>query len=436
MKNKIYKSLLLGISSAVVASASYALITPANKVKSADIDLFSNNRFFLQRANTFDNGFGLDENKSDESSEFNSIEHIIKSGENLSSIFSKLNLSKSDLHKIIRSDKKGKEFKTITSGKTLEVTTTRTGELKKISYKKSAMETVTATRDDFGFKVEISSKKINKEISSAIGTIHSSLYLDGKESGLPDKIIMQLADIFAWDIDFALDIHENDNFAVLYERHFVDGKEIAAGDILAAEFVNKGKTYQAVRYEDKQGNINYLTPDGRGMRKAFIRTPVDFIRISSPFDLKRKHPVLNRIRAHKGVDYAARTGTPVKSTGDGKITFQGRQNGYGRVVIIQHGKRYSTLYAHLSAFSKNYKQGSNIRQGDTVGYVGQSGLASGPHLHYEFRVDGEHRDPLTVALPDSTPIDSSSLAHFLSTTQPLMAELNQVKATILVANKQ
>ena len=316
----------------------------------------------------------------------------------------------------------------------LQVKTTDTGELKQIAYQKNALETVTATRENDIFNVEISSKQIEKQVSSAQGTIHSSLFMDGKEAGLPDKIIMQLADIFAWDIDFALDIKENDSFTVLYEKLYVNDEEVGTGNILAAEFVSQGKTYKAVRYEDQQGHANYFTPEGNGMRKAFIRTPVDFARISSPFNLKRRHPILNRIRAHKGVDYAAKTGTPIKCTGDGKIIFQGRQNGYGRVIIVQHGKRYSTLYAHLSAFSKRYQKGSQVRQGNTIGYVGQSGLASGPHLHYEFRVDGQHRNPLTVALPNSAPVDNSLLADFKATTQPLLAQLDQVRSSMLAHN--
>ncbi|MGR9046791.1 MAG: peptidoglycan DD-metalloendopeptidase family protein [Gammaproteobacteria bacterium] len=435
MKNRIYKSLFLGISSAVVASASYALIAPENKVSSADIDAFTHHTFLITQPNAIDDQLLFEPEKGLETAEFNSIEHIIQSGESLSTIFSKLNLSKSDLHQIIHANEAGRQLTSIASGKTLHVKTTSTGELKQISYQKNALETVTATRENDTFNVEISSKQTEKQVSSALGTIHSSLFLDGKEAGLPDKIIMQLADIFAWDIDFALDIKENDSFSVLYEKLYVDGEEIGTGNILAAEFVNQGKTYKAVRFEDKQGNANYYTPEGNGMRKAFIRTPVDFARISSPFNLKRKHPILNRIRAHKGVDYAAKTGTPIKCTGDGKIIFQGRQNGYGRVIIVQHGKRYSTLYAHLSAFNKRYKKSSQVRQGDIIGYVGQSGLASGPHLHYEFRVDGQHRNPLTVTLPNSAPVDKSLLADFKATTQPLLAQLDQLRTTMLAQSQ-
>ena len=434
MKNRIYKSLFLGIGSAVVATASYALIAPENKVNSADIDAFTNNALVVAPL-TLTEKFIYESGDREKSSRLKSIEHVIKPGESLSSIFSKLNLSKSDLYRIVHANETGRQFTTIASGKTLLIKTTPTGILKQIAYQKNALETLTATRKNDTFNVEISSKQTEKEVSSAFGTIHSSLFVDGKAAGLPNKVIMQVADIFAWDIDFALDIKENDRFNVLYETLHVDGEAVGTGNILAVEFVNQGKTYKAVRYEDKQGHANYYTPEGNGMRKAFIRTPVDFARISSPFNLKRKHPILNRIRAHKGVDYAAKTGTPIKCAGDGKIIFRGRQNGYGRVIIVQHGERYSTLYAHLSAFNKHYKKGSQVKQGAIIGYVGQSGLASGPHLHYEFRVDGQHRNPLTVALPNSAPVGKPLLADFKATTQPLLAQLDQAKETMLAQNE-
>ena len=417
----------------MVASASYALIAPENKVNSADIDVFTDSAMLIAPPHSFSGQFNYASEEKIEATELKSIEHVIQSGESLSSIFSKLNLNKSDLHQILQTKEAAQQFAEITTGKKLKLKTTRDGDLKQITYQKNALETITATRENDTFNVIVSNKQIEKHISSTSGTIRSSLFMDGKEAGLPDKIIMQLSDIFAWDIDFALDIKENDRFAVLYEKLYVGEQEVGTGNILAAEFVNQGKTYKAVRYQDKHGRANYYTPEGLGMRKAFIRTPVDFARISSPFNLKRKHPVLNRIRAHKGVDYAAKTGTPIKCTGDGKIIFQGRQNGYGRVIIVQHGKHYSTLYAHLSAFSKRYKKGSVVMQGTTIGYVGQSGLASGPHLHYEFRVNGQHRDPLTVALPNSAPVNQSLMADFKATTQPLLAQLDQARATTLLA---
>lgn len=432
MKNRIYKSLFLGISSAVVASASYALITPESKVRSADINAFTNNAFLIGTNNPFNDQFAFNFDELGESSDFRSIEHIIERGENLSTIFSKLHLNKSDLHQIIHANEAGREFAMISSGKTLQVKTTHSGELTEISYQKSPIETVKAVRENDSFNVEISSKAIETTTVSTVGTIHNSLFYDGKRAGLSDKLILQLADIFAFDIDFALDIKENDTFSVVYEKHIAEGEEVGSGNILAAEFNNHGKVHRAVRFQDNSGSAQYYRPNGDGLRKAFVRTPVDFIRISSPFNLKRKHPILNRIRAHKGVDYAAKTGTPVKVTGDGKIQFLGRQNGYGRVIIVQHDdNRYSTLYAHLSAFNNRFKQGGIVKQGDIIGYVGQSGLASGPHLHYEFRVNGVHRDPLSVALPNSMPISPSLQGKFKADTKSLIAQLDQARDSLL-----
>lgn len=431
MKNRIYKSLFLGIGSAAVASASYALITPDHTVGSADINMFTEHKTLIASPEPTTEPLMTQPVQTEPPETFNLTEHTIRAGESLSSIFTRLDLNQSDLHKIIHVGEDGAQFSQIAPGKTLQIKTTATGELKQIVYRKNALETVTANRKNDNFDVTISTKKIDKHPTQALGTIHSSLFIDGKAAGLPDKIIMQLAEIFGWDIDFALDIKENDSFAVLYEKRYVEGKEIGAGAILAAEFVNGGKVYKAVRYKNKQGRTDYYTPKGNSLRKAFIRTPVAFARVSSPFNLKRRHPVLNRIRAHKGVDYAAKTGTPVKCTGDGKIVFRGWQHGYGRVIIVQHGKRYSTLYAHLSGFNKRFHKGSSVKQRDIIGYVGQSGLATGPHLHYEFRINGVHRNPLTVALPDSAPLERSSMADFQASTQPLLTQLDHARVAML-----
>jgi murein DD-endopeptidase MepM/ murein hydrolase activator NlpD len=284
--------------------------------------------------------------------------------------------------------------------------------------------------------LQIQSWASNHKTSSAHVTIETSLFLDGLEAGLSKELIMQLIEIFAWDIDFATNLRNGDHFTVVYEKKVVNGKEIDTDEIIAAQFTNQGETYTALRYIDKSGNVNYYTPDGQSMQRAFLTTPVDFARISSHFDLKRKHPILNRIRAHKGVDYAARTGTPVKTTGDGVVVFCGRKGGYGQVVIIKHGDRYESLYAHLSKFKKGLKTGNPVKQGDVIGYVGQTGLATGPHLHYEFHVDGVYRNPETVKLPHSLPITESLLADFKSQTQPLLAQLNQIKAKSLFAKTQ
>ena len=229
----------------------------------------------------------------------------------------------------------------------------------------------------------------------AHGVIESSLFMAAAEAGISENIIMELAGIFGWDVDFVLDIRKGDRFSMTYEELFRNGEKIANGDILAAEFINDGKSYKAVRYVNPQTNrAEYFSPDGRSMRKAFLRSPVDFRRISSGFSLTRRHPVLNKIRAHRGVDYAAATGTPIRAAGDGKIVHRANKGGYGRTVIIQHGSKYSTLYAHMSNYKRGHRVGSKVKQGEVIGFVGASGLATGPHLHYEIRVGGEPINPM------------------------------------------
>lgn len=264
-------------------------------------------------------------------------------------------------------------------------------------------------------------------------SIETSLFLDGLEADLSKELILQLTDIFAWDIDFATNLRPGDQFTIVYGKKIVNGKETDTDDIIAAEFINQGSSYTAVRYINEYGIASYYTPDGESLQRAFLTTPVDFARISSPFDMHRKHPILNRIRAHKGIDYAARIGTPVKTTGDGIVTFSGRSGGYGQVVIIQHNDHYETLYAHMSDFKKGLTVGNHVKQGDVIGYVGQTGLATGPHLHYEFHVDGIYRNPETVKIPHSMPISNALLADFKAQTQTFFAQLNQVKAKSLFA---
>jgi len=433
VKNKIYKSLFLGISAALVATTSYAIISAENTEPDIKNTALAIPSIQAKVSSPVISSPVLAIPELEPLAQTTTISHKIKSGESLSTIFSALDLSKSDLHSIIHANEFGKQFASITPGKHLIADTNSDGQLQKLTYNKNAIDTLIATRSADTFDVEVISKTIERKINSTQATINSSLFLDGKEAGLSDKTIMQLADIFAWDIDFALSLRKGDQFTVVYETLFVDGKEIDSGKIISAEFVNQGHPFTAVKFEDKQGNISYFTPDGKSMRKAFLRTPVDFARISSHFNLKRKHPVLNRIRAHKGVDYAARTGTPIKTTGDGKIVYRGRKGGYGRVVIVQHGQKYNTLYAHLSNYKKGQRVGKHVKQGQVIGYVGKSGLATGPHLHYEFRVNGVHRNPLTVKLPHAEPIKKSLLAEFKSQTQPLVAQLNSVKASTLLA---
>ncbi|MDO9212592.1 MAG: peptidoglycan DD-metalloendopeptidase family protein [Methylococcales bacterium] len=274
-----------------------------------------------------------------------------------------------------------------------------------------------------------SNSETTQQVASAHGVVDGSLPSAGEKAGLSNDMVIELTDIFAWDIDFANNLQEGDQFTVLYE----EGAGNAHNRIIAAQFVNRGKTYTAIRYKDKEGIISYYTPEGRSLRKAFLSSPLDYAKVSSHFDPHRRHPILNRIRAHKGVDYAARTGTPVKAAGDGVILSHENRGAYGRMIVISHGEHYQTAYAHLSNFRKDLQDGEPVKQGDVIGYVGSSGLATGPHLHYEFRVDGEHRDPEKLDSQQAMRLPNGIWEDFHAQTIPVLTRLNQAKTGTLVA---
>ncbi|WJW75130.1 peptidoglycan DD-metalloendopeptidase family protein [Thiohalobacter sp. IOR34] len=351
----------------------------------------------------------------------------VKPGDSLARIFARLDLSPRELHAVMSLGKNVAALKRIHPGQKLQFRVDDQGRLLELKFEKDRLHALQVLRDAEGFSSREIARSPEHVTAHASATIDSSLFLAAQKAGLSDNLTMELAGIFGWDIDFALDIRAGDRFTVLYEELYLDGEKIGNGAILAAEFVNQGRVYRALRYTDTRGHSDYYTPQGKSMRKAFLRTPVAFSRISSRFSLGRKHPILNRIRAHKGVDYAAPYGTPVKATGDGKIVFRGAKGGYGKTVVLQHGSRYSTLYAHLSRFARSLKPGSRVRQGQVIGYVGQSGLATGPHLHYEFRVNGTHRNPLTVKLPAAAPIESRYRADFENHSRSLLAQLELVR---------
>jgi len=265
------------------------------------------------------------------------------------------------------------------------------------------------------------------------GEIRSSLFAATDAINMPDSIAVQLADIFSSDIDFHQDLRKGDKFTAVYEVLYNNGTPVRAGRILAAEFINQGKSYRAVYFQDPEGRGGYYTPEGKNLRKAFLRSPLEFSRISSGFTNSRFHPVLKTWRAHKGIDYAAATGTRVRATSDGTIAFVGKQGGYGNLIVLQNQGNYSTAYGHLSAFAKGLRRGSRINQGDVIGFVGMSGLASGPHLHYEFRVAGVQRNPLSVDLPTAFPIAAKYRPQFAGASQPLMARLELLRGTNLAS---
>lgn len=351
----------------------------------------------------------------------------IKSGDSLARLFKQEGLPPRQLHDILASGDIAKKLTRIYPGQVLRLRTTAEDGLLELRYEIDALNQVQIKRTESGYEPQLIVRVPERRVVQAAAEIDSSLFVAAQKARLPENITMELAGIFGWDVDFALDIREDDQFAVIYEELYLDGERIGTGDILAAEFTNQDNVYRAVRYTDRQGRTDYYAQDGHSMRKTFLRTPVAFSRISSRFSTGRKHPILNRIRAHKGVDYAAPRGTPVKATGAGKIVLRGKKGGYGKTVVIQHGSRYSTLYAHLNNYARGLKTGSRVQQGQIIGYVGSTGLATGPHLHYEFLVNGVHRNPLTVKLPDAAPLPKKYRDDFKQATENLIAQLELAK---------
>jgi len=358
----------------------------------------------------------------------------VKSGDSLSSIFARVGLNPQLLHTILSLGDEAETLKRIHPGEIIKLKLAEQSQLVELMYDIDPTRSLRIWGNPEGYQTTLIERPVERRITHVSGVITSSLFEAAQDAGMSDTLTMQLAGIFGWDIDFALDLRDGDSFSVVYDDLYVEGDRLRHGDILAAEFVNRGHTYQAVRYTDASGRSDYYTADGKSMRKAFLRTPVEFSRISSRFTTARFHPVLNRIRAHKGVDYAAPIGTPIKATGDGKVAFVGQKGGYGNVIELQHGSRYSTLYGHMSRFASGMRPGSRIRQGQTIGYVGMTGLATGPHLHYEFRIDGAHRNPLTVQFPDAAPIAPQYKKDFIAKTQDLLAQLESKKNAVVATN--
>jgi murein DD-endopeptidase MepM/ murein hydrolase activator NlpD len=284
-----------------------------------------------------------------------------------------------------------------------------------------------------GYRADLVRLPVEHRQVVAGATITRSLFEAAADARVSDRVVMKLANVFTWDVDFVRDISEGDSFAVVYEELWRDGQKLGEGEVLAAEFINRGRRYTAVRFDDGAGRPGYYSGEGRPMRKAFVRAPVAFTRISSGFNPRRRHPVLNTIRAHQGVDYAAPAGTPVIAAGDAKVIFRGWKGGYGNTVILQHANNVTTLYAHLARFGKSARYGARVRQGEVIGYVGATGLATAAHLHYEYRKNGVHLNPRTVTLPDAEPLAGARLTAFRSEAEGLLGRL-EARRTVLAAN--
>lgn len=342
-------------------------------------------------------------------------------GDNLTSTFRRLGLDDSDVYLVANAKSQAEQLEKLRPGESIAVAIDGEGQLEEVRYSRSRLEHYLYKRDGDAFAGE---KVLNKpELIATFkqGIIENSLFLDAGRAGLSEAKIMEQANIFGWDIDFALDIRRGDRFSVLYEEQYFEGEKVGDGNILAASFTNQGATYDAVLFKETDGSLNYYAADGKPMRKAFLRAPLDFTRISSNFDLRRKHPIHKMIKAHRGVDYAAPRGTPVYAAGSGKVVASGYSKANGNYVFIKHGEQFVTKYLHLDR--RKARTGQSVKQHQTIGTVGSTGYATGPHLHYEFLVNGVHQNPRTVKLPEAQAIASSKKAEFISQTTPLLAQL-------------
>jgi murein DD-endopeptidase MepM/ murein hydrolase activator NlpD len=341
------------------------------------------------------------------------IEVTVRKGDTLSDILKRLGYDGGEISRVIQATPEAQVFRQVHPGQTLRLRAEAGRPWQELVYESDPGEAFHLIRQEGRFDLTKELRAFETRIAYVSGTIESSLFEDGQEAGLSDALIMKLAEIFGWDIDFALDLRSGDSFSVIHEEKYWQGQKVTDGPILAAEFINQGRVFRAVAYRDVNGYTSYFTPEGMSMRRPFLRTPVEFSRITSRFSTGRFHPILKKWRAHHGVDYGAPVGTPVRATASGRILSLGWNGGYGKRIVIRHNATYSTVYAHLSRYVTSLHVGSFVDQGQTIGYVGATGLASGPHLHYEFQVNGEHRNPLTFRFPGSTPIAQDHRDEFM-----------------------
>ena len=362
------------------------------------------------------------------SSEHKKVDEKVRSGDNLSAIFKRVGLSDKHLMRLLQNSENNKQLTSLYPGHKLEFYISDNGELAQLNYIKSQLESVTYSLKGDAYQFRSISRKPDIHLATAQGTVKTSLYEAGLKARLNDKLIMELAEIFGWDIDFALDLRQGDSFKVVYEEKFLDGEKIGNGSIIAAEFINQKETFQAARYTHKNGDTSYYTPEGKSMRKAFLRAPLDFRRISSNFNPKRLHPIYKTVRPHRGIDYAASRGTPVWASGNGRVIASSYTKANGNYVVIQHGNNIQTKYLHLH--KRHVKKGQKVKQKQKIGTVGSTGYSTAPHLHYEFVINGVHRNPRTILnkLPKAQSIAKKELADFKLQVAPKLAELNKHSA--------
>lgn len=357
----------------------------------------------------------------------------IRRGDTIAAILNRLDVSDQDSTDFLQAARDSRAMRQLKPGKTVYAQTTADGELLSLRYFFGNEELFLMEKTDDEFKMTEQSIELDSQVHMKSGVISSSLFAATDNAGIPNNIAMQLTEIFASEIDFYRDLRQGDRFTVVYETFSNNGRRAKTGRVLAVEFINKGKSHQAVYFKASNGADGYYTPGGDSLRKAFLLSPLAFTRVSSGFTNARFHPILREWRAHRGIDYAAPTGTPVKATASGIVAFSGSQRGYGNLVILKHNGKYETAYGHLSRFASGLSKGKRVNQGDVIGYVGSTGMATGPHLHYELRIDGVQRDPTKVALPTAPPIAKRDLNNFQKETQNLVARLNIMRSIQLAS---
>src|SRR5882757_1650658 len=353
------------------------------------------------------------------------IDVIVTRNDTLDRIFRRLKLNLADLTSLRTLPGLRARLDSLRPGEALRFIH-RDGQLFGLERRLNESQTLKVSREPSGLKADVLQNPLEMRSRTVRGHIDHSLFEAVQTA-------VALADIFGWDIDFVLDVRSGDTFVVTYDEIWRDGAYVKDGPVQAAAFVNQGREFRAVRYTDPEGGSRYYTPDGRSLYRAFLRAPVDFTRVSSRFNSARLHPILQRMRAHQGIDYAAPMGTPVRAAGDGRIRFAGRKGGYGNLVEIEHSRSIVTVYGHLSRFAPGTRAGTHVTQGTVIAYVGMTGLATGPHLHYEYRVNGGFKNPQTVILPAAAPIDARWQADFLTRSAPLLASLETARGPMLVS---
>jgi len=354
----------------------------------------------------------------------------IRSGQSLDGIFRQQGFGANTLHTIMNINSETKQLKSIRPGDLFEFQRHEDGSLKRMRYAIDEDRYLIVDHDAQKAVASFEARDMITEITETSGTITSSLFLAGKLAGLSDGMVMKLANLFGWDIDFVLDIREGDRFFLLYEKVYRDGSFLRDGEIVGATFINQGEKFKALRY-DIDGQAQYFAPDGRNMRKAFLRAPLNFAYISSSFNPKRFHPILKRVKAHNGIDYKAPKGTPVYAAGDGKVIRSNYSKYNGHHVFIQHANSIVTKYLHFT--KRTVKKGQRVKQGQVIGYVGATGLAQAPHLHYEFLLNGVHRNPRTVTLPKADPLGKVQLLDFQQKAAPVLSQLSRLESASMYA---